>query len=71
MEECRKNTQAKILARKGSVSPESLSSKRGCSEYIITTSKRIRGLNIVQEAVIKSIPKKKKCKKANLMDIRG
>ena len=29
-----------------------------------TTSKRIRGLNIVQEAVIKSIPKKKKCKKA-------
>ena len=30
-----------------------------------TTSKRIRGLNIVQEAVIKSIPKKKKCKKAN------
>ena len=27
--------------------------------------------DIVQEAVIKSIPKKKKRKKANLMDIRG
>ena len=64
MEECRKSTQAKILTRKGFASSESLSSKKGCSESMITTSKRIRGLNVVQEAVIKPIPKKKKCKKA-------
>ena len=65
MEECRKSTQAKILTRKGFASSESLSSKKGCSESMITTSKRIRGLNVVQEAVIKPIPKKKKCKKTN------